>query len=443
MAQPATNPKIEELRFKVKTDPKSRLFFPLAEELRKIGQLAEAEQVLRAGLVTHASYLSGWVSLGRVLRELGKEKDAVEALTKGLQLDPGNVVAARLLAESYLALGEKVEAIKKFKLVHALLPADEEVEEIIRRLDQELNSPAGSVAGSVALSEPDDEMVVERSGADRPAPAPPVASVPAAGTGQAGVPVLHTEVPVAPADVPAPPSAADENVFDITYSKLKKDIDVAMSTGDSEPMSADHAANPFGEPAGGYNSDAFDLEQPDGFHIDAAPPTTEMPMPSVPDFDSSFESEDEADVFDDRSGIAPGFIQGSFNANVPPAAPGGDDFSKTIIMADLYANQGLIDEARDIYEDILARDPDNESVRERLDALGEMPVARQEWDEQELPDDEEDRAQSSGLGAQYEDPPEAVALAPEPARPAAARNAKVDKLQSWLSKVKRSEAGDV
>src|SRR6202158_1409794 len=103
MAQPASNPKIEELRFRVKTDPKSRLFYPLAEELRRINRFPEAEQVLRAGLTHHATYLSAWVSLGRVLREQDKHRDAVEALTKALQIDPGNVVVARLLADCYLA----------------------------------------------------------------------------------------------------------------------------------------------------------------------------------------------------------------------------------------------------------------------------------------------------------------------------------------------------
>jgi cytochrome c-type biogenesis protein CcmH/NrfG len=127
MAQ-ATNAKIEELRFRVKTDPKSRLFFPLAEELRKVSAHADAEAVLRAGLEHHPTYLSAWVSLGRVLREGKNDPGAVEALTKALQLDPGNVVAARLLADAYLAQGEKLEALKKYKLVHALMPADEELE---------------------------------------------------------------------------------------------------------------------------------------------------------------------------------------------------------------------------------------------------------------------------------------------------------------------------
>src|SRR5919205_2230526 len=110
MAQPATNAKIEELRFRLKTDPKSRLFYPLAEELRKVSRFEEAEQVLRTGLEHHPTYLSAWVSLGRVLRDQHKNDGASEALKKALQLDPGNVVAARLLADAYLALGDKVEA---------------------------------------------------------------------------------------------------------------------------------------------------------------------------------------------------------------------------------------------------------------------------------------------------------------------------------------------
>src|SRR3954449_11885323 len=152
MAQPGITAKIEELQFRIKTDPKSRLFFPLAEELRKNGKPAEAEQVLRTGLSVHSTYLSAWVSLGRVLREQHKNAEAVEALTKALQVDPGNVVAARLLADAYLDLGEKVEAIKKYKLVHALMPSDEELQAKIAQLDREL-SPAP------AAPEPEPEAV--------------------------------------------------------------------------------------------------------------------------------------------------------------------------------------------------------------------------------------------------------------------------------------------
>ena len=133
------NPKIDELRARVAADPGSRMFFPLAEELRKAGHLEEAERVLRGGIETHSSYLSAWVSLGRVMAALGRHGEAVVALNRALQLDPENVVAARLSAESYLAMGEKVEAIKKFKLVHAFIPSDQEIQAQIETLERQLN----------------------------------------------------------------------------------------------------------------------------------------------------------------------------------------------------------------------------------------------------------------------------------------------------------------
>src|SRR4029077_13766330 len=181
MAQPGISAKIEELQFRIKTDPKSRLFFPLAEELRRNGKLAEAEQVLRNGLHVHTSYLSAWVSLGRVLREQHKNAEAVDALTTALQVDPGNVVAARLLADSYLDLGEKIEAIKKYKLVHALMPSDEELEAKIAQLDKELQAAAPEPFAPVqkALEPPfaEPEPEPEPQAASEPEPAP-VADLP-------------------------------------------------------------------------------------------------------------------------------------------------------------------------------------------------------------------------------------------------------------------------
>jgi tetratricopeptide (TPR) repeat protein len=303
MAQPASNPKIEELRFRVKTDPKSRLFFPLAEELRKIDQLGEAEQVLRTGLTQHPTYLSAWVSLGRVLREEDKYAEAVDALTKALQLDPGNVVAARLLADAYLDLGDKLEAIKKYKLVRALLPANEELDGIIERLEDELNP--------VTVFKADDTL----------AAAPTVA---------------------------------------------------AQVMGDEEPMRAAHAESPFEEPVTDYSAAAVSVERPEGVHVEPAPLAAEVPAP-WPDEEAASE------VF------AP--------AEAPPA-PQVEDVANTMTMADLYVRQGFLDKARQIYQNILQRDPDNSEVRHKLDAL--VP---------------------------------------------AARNPKVDKLERWLAKMTRREEG--
>ena len=244
MAQPASSPKIEELRFRIKTDPKSRLFFPLAEELRKIDQFGEAEQVLRNGLANHPTYLSAWVSLGRVLREANKPHDAVEALTKALQLDPGNVVAARLLADSYLDLGERLEAIKKYKLVRALLPTDDEdLDAVIAKLDAELNAPAPQTAPFMADAEPP--------------------------------PLPETDV--------MPPHTDDNQVFADAAAVFHEEQQVGEQTADNEPMRAEHAQSPFEEPVADYTAAAVTVEKPMGMHIEQAPLAAEVPAPVVPD----------------------------------------------------------------------------------------------------------------------------------------------------------------
>jgi len=85
-------------------------------------------------------------------------------------------------------------------------------------------------------------------------------------------------------------------------------------------------------------------------------------------------------------------------------------------MADLYARQGLTDDARQIYETILARDPDNDDVRAKLDALSGGQAI--------LPVPEEDG--QAGSPVLHE-----------------SSNAKVARLEGWLSKVSRKEVRGV
>lgn len=340
MAQPATNPKIEELRFRIKADPKSRLFFPLAEELRKVDQLAEAEQVLRTGLTSHPTYLSAWVSLGRVLLEQKKYAEAVEALNKALQLDAGNVVAARLLAESYEGLGDKLEAIKKYKLVRALLPADEKLDGIIDRLEDELNP--------VTLFNPPGEDTLRRA--------------------PSGGPEVLDESPFVTDEGHAEAEAA---------ATVTREQQMEKATGDAEPMRAEHAESPFEEPvAPAATAAALEVEQPLGVHVEPAPMTAEMPAPWS-------EEEPASDVF------AP--------AEPAPPPPAAEDVSVTATMGDLYVQQGFPDKAREIYANVLAREPGNREVQQKLEALQPSP---------------------------------------EP-------NPKVVKLERWLAKVKKGEEGSV
>jgi tetratricopeptide (TPR) repeat protein len=340
MAQPATNPKIEELRARLKTDAKSRLFYPLAEELRKAGQLEEAESVLRTGLEHHPTYLSAWVSLGRVLRDQKNDDAAVEPLSKALQLDPGNVVAARLLADAYLALGNPLEALKKYKLVHALMPGDEELEGIITRVDREVNPP------QVAAAEPEPDAF---ESVPVSLEAPPTVEAPWATEGS-----LSAEVPQT---TEAAPIGQEESPWADAASSLIEEQKVEEATGDVEPMSVAHEESPFEEPASSFTEAALEVEAPQGMHIGRAPFDAEVPLDmtaEIPMVEASpiAPQNDVADVFEP--------------SNEEPAR---EDITSTLTMADLYARQGLISDARQIYETIIHRDPNNDVVRAKLAAL--------------------------------------------------------------------------
>ena len=388
MAQPGITAKIEELQFRIKTDPKSRLFFPLAEELRKNGKLPEAEQVLRTGLGVHATYLSAWVSLGRVLREQHKNAEAVEALTKALQVDPGNVVAARLLADAYLDLGEKVEAIKKYKLVHALMPSDEELEAKIAQLDRELSpappAPAAARSRSRPLPSPPSRSPLFSQTADVPFAAEPE-------------PEPEPQPLFAEESAEVPFAAQPESPFDETTPILHTS-ETPFDTDDEVPMAAQHDDSPFEEPSG-YTAAALEIEHPEGMHIEEAPLVAEVP---------TVWEEPDADVF------AP--------AAEPEAAPQEDDLTSTTTMADLYVKQGLVDEARKIYQHMLERDPANDELRSKLDALDESAAEPPAAAAAESMGDEGIR---------------------EPGNPATLHNhAKVVVLQKWLTKVAKREQPD-
>lgn len=406
MAQPGISAKIEELQFRIKTDPKSRLFFPLAEELRRNGKLPDAEQVLRTGLVVHANYLSAWVSLGRVLREQGKNADAVEALNTALQVDPGNVVAARLLADAYLDLGEKVEAIKKYKLVHALMPSDEELEARIAQLDRDLSAvPTEPVAPVVEEQQsPFDETETG------PSPEPDNA-IPSAAT----------------ADVPF--AAPQETPFDET-APITHTVETPFDTGDEIPMAAQHVESPFEEPSA-YTEASLEIEQPAGMHVEEAPAASEESVWA----EEPQANETAADVF------AP---------SEPEAVAQDDDITATTTMADLYVRQGLLNDARRIYEHLLQRDPYDDDVRAKLEALdaqvaglpGEH-VAELSASEPPQPDAPATEAEATWHPGNLatpsdEEPP------PQAGNPATLRShGKAAVLEQWLAKVSRREPSGV
>ena len=104
----ADNPRLEELRRRVQSDPASIAFAALAEEYRRAGRFDDAVATCAVGLKRHPSYLSAHVTLGRALIELGQYDDAQEELEFVLRAAPENLSAIRGLAEIHHRRGDAV-----------------------------------------------------------------------------------------------------------------------------------------------------------------------------------------------------------------------------------------------------------------------------------------------------------------------------------------------
>jgi tetratricopeptide (TPR) repeat protein len=126
--------RIRDLERRLDLDPGSRLFVSLAEEYRKVGRIKDALSSLQKGLLAHPGYVAAQVALGRVYVEAKQNTDAIATFAKVLQVDPGNLVAARSLADIYYDRGDNLEALKKFKLYRAL-SGDRKVDEIIAKIE--------------------------------------------------------------------------------------------------------------------------------------------------------------------------------------------------------------------------------------------------------------------------------------------------------------------
>ncbi len=286
----------QNLEERVRKDPSSRLFAPLADSYRKKGDTRRAIEILMGGLSNHPGYVSARVLLAKCYEDLGDWERAREEWLNVLKVDSGNLVALKGMGQICHWLRRPEESEKWFRLYLEHFPDDN----VIRRNLERLESDSGSVTG------PDEGW--DRRGEDREAAAeePPV---------------------VEPAEVKTP--------------------------GYAEPV----VAGP-------------DLEE------------------------HQFE---EADATDRDLG---GYGE-EYQAVGPEEIPGSDfedESVETMTLAEIYAQQGFYERAIDIYKRILAHDPGNTRIGERLVEL-EGKLTRS----MEMMAAEEEKVPSPAAGRERED----------------------------------------
>ncbi len=134
MADPTAEARIRDLERRLDLDSGSRLFVSLAEEYRKVGRFKDALSALQKGLLAHPGYIAAQVALGRVYVEANQATDAIATFTKVLAADPANLVAAKSLADIHMARRDNLEALKKYKLYRAI-SGDRKVDAVIAELE--------------------------------------------------------------------------------------------------------------------------------------------------------------------------------------------------------------------------------------------------------------------------------------------------------------------
>jgi len=139
---------IEEIRRferKYADDPHGLVFARLADVYRKAGALERGLQIVREGLHRHPEYLNARIVHARILRELGRTRDATAAFEQVVELDSQNLISLRTLGELAAENGDPALAAVWYGRLLEVEPLNEEVRELLRHAvgeeDSEMSSP--------------------------------------------------------------------------------------------------------------------------------------------------------------------------------------------------------------------------------------------------------------------------------------------------------------
>ncbi len=313
MAEQTAEARIRDLERRLDLDPGSRLFVSVAEEYRKLGRLKDALSALQKGLLAHPGYVAAQVALGRVYLEANQTTDAIATFTRVLVADPGNLVAAKSLADIQLGRGDKLEAVKKYKLYRAL-SGDRKVDPIIAELETQVAPRPVPPPRPVRQETPPPPPSFQETdkGRRRAAPRPPVPSAPSED------PFELTSLPFEVGE-----DSGKAHVVDGPFLVPTRDVFIAPSAPPAPSLAEPPPPAPAQVPAPLSASAA----EPSG-------PLSPAPGPRAPEAEPRTAA-----------------------AEAPPARPTGR------ALADLYYAQGHYAEALQIYDDLVSRHPFDEDLK--------------------------------------------------------------------------------
>lgn len=299
---------------RLKQEPSSYCFAPLAEVYLRAGLLDDALATARAGVVRHPGYVAGQMALARVCHQKGLVDECRTSLEVVTQAVPENVEAQRMLAQLYREAGQDRAAVRALQTLLEFSPADMtarvELEALLRRCTE--------ADDDLELIEFTEDDIIEEGDAE-------LASVE-----EASVPVFDDTLvervkPVVP-------------IVDDPWSALAPVAPAATMLAVEQPIEQPTVDSVWSMP-----ESLAPLEESGAEPVSSAPPADLQSVWAQP-----------------LEGVT----------ELQPA----DDPLATSTLAELYVTQGFPDKAIAIYRTLVERHPDNLEAVGRLAAL-EQQVA--------------------------------------------------------------------
>ncbi len=405
---------IEKLQKKLSKEPNSLVFMQLAEEYRKDGQVDDALRVLQDGLKRHPNYWTARVSIGRIHYESGDLVRALEELEIVIRAVPGNLLANRMLGDIYLRQNRPQEALRRYKVVQMLNPADQEVSAHIQQLEAHL-SDARSAETAPTVMMPAVKLPVVETPAELieeaiPEPEPVESEPPLveAGMQPAAAAIadtqealkaaiqaeLQTDAP--PSVMPAPAMEMEEFVDlgtigprdEDSYWNLAEPTPQQVSITDPAPIetiqepvskSPETPWNRTNEMPMGEKPRQPDLSGIAGMLLEPEPDSNEfVDVREVPVIaadqeiqEDSFEELDSGEleqVLEEGQDETPPDRTQPMEEEESEVDESADELTSES-LAELYASQGLTDRAIKVYQKMLLNDPNNPRIVQRLQEL--------------------------------------------------------------------------
>ncbi|WDT75473.1 MAG: tetratricopeptide repeat protein [Candidatus Manganitrophus sp.] len=346
MSDKTISPEIVKLMDKITQNPTSRLFVPLAEEYLKCDMVDEAIIVLVEGIKNHPSYVAARVMLGKTYLQKNQIPEAQGEFEQVIAINPDNILAHKKLAMIYQGQAQLQRALEACKKVLVIDPSDKEAKGLVGVLEKSIASSAQSegavLSDSSAVSEPGPVSETEMKEADSPFP---VGSAPSVEAVLSQAPPQETPIEKSP--MPIESSApSDEIAFGVQAESV-----IPADPGVNIPEVVENPAVAHGEKVAEAPIESPVIAEENGFA--------------------------QEDSWDGDKTVVAGFeIPSMEKEPLSPSLEGASTLEKvdkkeesllSTTLASLYMSQGHYQQAADVYQKLLARDPSDEESKQGLE----------------------------------------------------------------------------